>query len=269
MKTTELRNQNTMNFDKMSTAEMVAVMQAENENAVKAVGKASDKIAQAIDAVSEKMKNGGRLLYIGCGTSGRLGVLDASECPPTFGVSKDKVVGIIAGGDRALRTSVERTEDDEKAGREDLSAHDITAQDVLVGISVAGDAAYVMGAVSLAKEVGALTVGVTSNFDSRLARETDIPIVTDTGAEVVAGSTRLKAGTAHKMVINMLSTCVMAKQGYVYENMMINLKPLNVKLTGRMIRIVCDITGVTPDVAERSLEENDWNIRNAVEKIKG
>lgn len=268
MKKTEYRNPNTMHMDMMTTSEMVAVMQQENENAAKAVAGAQACIAEAVEAIFHRMKTGGRLLYIGCGTSGRLGVLDASECPPTFGVSSEMVVGIIAGGERALRHSVEFAEDSALEGRKDVLNQHITAADTLVGISVAGDAAYVMGAIALAKEIGALTVGITSNMDSRLAKETDIPIVTDTGAEVIAGSTRLKAGTAHKMVLNMLSTCTMVKLGYVYENLMINLKPLNSKLIDRMERIVCDVTGVNQKWAEQKLKENDWNIRAAIEAIK-
>lgn len=268
MKKTEARNPRTTHFDEMSAKEMVAVMQAENERAVQAVGEACEAIARAVDGAAERVKRGGRLLYVGCGTSGRLGVMDASECPPTFGVSPETVVGIIAGGDHALRYSVEHVEDDEQAGRYDLSLKNVTENDTVIGISVAGDAAYVAGAIRLAKEKKALTVGITSNDDSILARETDVPIVTDTGAEVVAGSTRLKAGTAHKMVLNMISTSVMAKQGYVYENMMINLKPANVKLAERMKRIVSDMSGADGERAERALTDNGWDIRSAVEEIR-
>jgi N-acetylmuramic acid 6-phosphate etherase len=211
------------------------------------------------------MKKGGRLFYIGCGTSGRLGVLDASECPPTYGVSKDVVIGIIAGGDYALRNAIEKVEDNYENGQNDLKAFDITQNDSVVGISVAGGAQYVIGALEYAKDCGALTIALTSNPDSKIAKVSDIEIFTDTGAEVITGSTRMKAGSAHKMVLNMISTAVMVKEGHVYENMMINLKPSNIKLKNRMIGIVKDITGVDENEALLLLENNDFVIRKAIE----
>ncbi|MBQ9545385.1 MAG: N-acetylmuramic acid 6-phosphate etherase [Clostridia bacterium] len=261
---TEMRNPVTTHIDRMTCEEMVRVMQDENLNAAKAVGEVTDSVAEAIDKISERMKKGGRLFYVGCGTSGRLGVLDASECPPTYGVKPELVVGIIAGGDRALRVSVEGAEDDPEAGRRDLEAHSPGELDSVVGISVAGGAAYVLGAVELAKERGALTVALTGNADSRLANACDISIAPDTGAEVVTGSTRMKAGSAHKMILNMISTGVMIKLGNVYENYMINLRPTNKKLRERMIGIASNIAGISRGEAEKRLEAAGWSIPKAL-----
>ena len=263
---TEMRNPNTMHFDKMSAAEQVAAMCRENQNAVLAVEKAAPEIAKAVDMVAEAFRNGHRLFFIGAGTSGRLGVLDAAECPPTFGVPHGMVQGIIAGGKERMFTAGENAEDKEENGIEDVKNAGIAAGDVLVGVSVAGGAAYVVGALNTARELGAKTVALTSNFDTPIEKCADITIITDTGAEVITGSTRLKAGTSHKMVMNMLTTCAMAQTGKVYENMMINLKPSNIKLRGRVIRITRDILGGTEEEAIAALEANDWNIRRAVEK---
>lgn len=265
MLNTEKRNPKTTYIDRMDTAQMVQIMQQENKNAVNAIDAELGAIAAAVDAISERMKKGGRLFYIGCGTSGRLGVIDAAECPPTYGVSKDLVVGIIAGGDGALRSAVEGAEDSKEAGIRDISAHEITELDSLIGISAAGGAAYVMGAMEYAREKGALTVSLSNNADRPIETFADISIHPDTGAEVVTGSTRMKAGSTQKMVLNMISTAVMIKQGHVYENMMINLRPANIKLRDRMIRIVCEITKLPYEDAEKLLEKNDFVIRKAIE----
>ncbi len=265
---TEQRNSNTTHIDRMSTADMMRLMQEENLNAVKAIDSELDAIGRAVDAISERMNRGGRLFYIGCGTSGRLGVLDASECPPTFGVSPELVIGVIAGGDGALRRAVEGAEDSAEAGCADLAARELNENDAVVGISAAGGAAYVLGALSYAKEVGALTVALSCNEGCKIEQIADIGIHPDTGAEVVTGSTRMKAGSAHKMILNMISTGVMIRQGYVYENLMINLRPSNIKLRGRMIRIVSDILSVEEETAERLLEQNDFVIRKAIENAK-
>ncbi len=263
---TEMRNPLTMNFDKMSTEEMVSVMTLENANAVRAVEAASGSIAKAIDTVAEAFSNGNRLFFIGAGTSGRLGVLDASECPPTFGVSPDMVQGIIAGGKECMFRAAENAEDLSINGRDDVISYGIRAGDVLVGISVAGNAAYVREALRTAKELGAHTVALTCNDKAQISEFADISIVTNTGAEVLTGSTRLKAGTAHKMVLNMITTCAMTKIGNVYENLMINLRPTNDKLRDRTIRIVQEILGCERDEAIEKLENNEWNIRRAVSK---
>lgn len=265
---TEMRNPVTTHIDRMTCEEMVRVMQDENLNAAKAVGEVTDSVAEAIDKISERMKKGGRLFYVGCGTSGRLGVLDASECPPTYGVSKETVIGVIAGGDTALRNAVEGVEDDAEAGRRDLAAWELTENDSVMGISAAGGAQYVLGALAYAAERGALTIGLSSTEGSELLRRAEIAILTDTGAEVVTGSTRMKAGTAHKLVLNMLSTGVMVKCGYVYENMMINLRPSNKKLTLRMAGIVHEMTGAAEDEALSYLEQAGWDIRTAVKMIR-
>ena len=262
---TEMRKPHSMHIDRMDSAEILRVIQAENKQAVDAIDAELDAISAAVDAITERMKKGGRLFYVGCGTSGRLGVLDASECPPTYGVPGDRVMGIIAGGDRALRYAVEGAEDDETAGRADLAVYEITPEDSVVGISVAGGAAYVLGALRQGKACGALTIALTCNSPCPLEAVADIRIHPDTGAEVITGSTRMKAGSAHKMILNMLSTAVMVRLGYVYENLMINLKPSNDKLRRRMCRIVCDITGCGEGAAETLLEAADWDIRTAVE----
>lgn len=266
MLNTEKRNPNSTHIDKMNSLEMAKVIQAENLNAALAVEKALPQIAEVIDRISERINKGGRLFYIGCGTSGRLGILDASECPPTYGVSPDMVVGLISGGDKAIRNAVEGAEDNFEAGQRDLGAYNLTELDSVVGISVAGGAQYVLGALTTAKENGALTVGLTCNEGCKINEISDLYILTDTGAEVVTGSTRMKAGTAHKMVLNMISTAVMIKYGRVYENYMIYIKPVNVKLRDRMIRIVSEIANVSYDEAEKRLEANNWEIKDAVEK---
>ena len=261
---TEMRNPSTTHIDRMSTAEMVRIIQDENVNAAMSIEKALRSIERAIDAIAERMAKGGRLFYIGCGTSGRLGVLDASECPPTYGVPYNLVIGIIAGGDGALRKAVEGAEDSHEAGYGDISSYNITELDSIVGISVAGGAQYVLGAFAKAREVGALIISLSSNEDTPIERAADIGIITDTGAEVITGSTRMKAGSAHKMVLNMISTAVMVRLGHVYENMMINLRPSNVKLRDRMIRILREITELSYDRCEKLLDENEFSLHLAL-----
>ena len=263
---TEMRNPNTTNIDCMTTAEMLDCIQKENENAVLSVRKALGKIEIACDVIAKKLSQGGRLIYIGAGTSGRLGVLDATECPPTFGVPRDMVIGIIAGGEKCMFQAAEGEEDNYKSGIKDLKDKQLTNNDVVVGISAAGNAQYVIGALDYANELGCETIGITSNEDTLITKSAKISIITDTGAEVITGSTRMKAGTAQKIILNMLSTVAMIKLGNVYENMMINLRPTNDKLTLRMIRIVTEITGATEQEAKKLLEESDWNIKTAVQK---
>ena len=261
---TEMRNPKTTNIDKMSSEEMVRVMNDENYVAVKAVEAASADIAKAIDVIAAAMECGGRLFYIGAGTSGRLGVLDASECPPTFGVPYDLVSGIIAGGNECLIKASEGGEDKRENGIYDIESR-VRSGDVVVGISAAGGAAYVLGAIERAKELGCATVGITSNSDSALAKNVDICIFTDTGAEVITGSTRMKAGTAQKLVLNALSTGAMIKTGKVYQNLMINLRPTNEKLRKRVIGIVKEICKVDENRAIELLEATGWDIRRAVD----
>ena len=262
---TEKRNPKSQNIDKLTTIEMLDIINEENFNAVRAVEAEKENIALAVDAISKSLANGGRLFYIGAGTSGRLGVMDAAECPPTYGVSRDQVIGIIAGGDNCLRCAAEAQEDSREDGITDLKQYHICEKDVVVGISASGGAAYVVGALEYANQVGAVTVSLTSNYGSAMERIAEYSIVTDTGPEVVTGSTRMKCGNAQKMVLNMISTTAMVKTGKVYENMMINLKPTNQKLRARVIRIVCEILNCTPECAIAQLELHNWDIRSAVE----
>lgn len=261
---TEQRNENTRHIDTMSTMEMLTAIQRENERAAKSVGEAIENIAAAVDEIAARMKSGGRLFYAGCGTSGRLGVLDASEIPPTYGAEKTLVTGIIAGGDRALKEAIENAEDDEQSGKADLARYAITSADSVIGISAAGGAAYVAGALKYANEKGAYTVALTCNENTPIGKIARAEIITDTGAEAITGSTRMKAGTAHKLVLNMISTSVMVKLGYVKENLMINLRPTNAKLKRRMISIVAELAGVSSARAETLLEENGWQIQPAL-----
>ena len=265
---TEARNPYSMNMDKMSSEEMARLVIKANYEAVKAVEDAAESIAKAIDAIANSFENGGRLFYIGAGTSGRLGVLDAAECPPTFGVPYEQVQGIIAGGKERMFRAGENEEDKYEKGCEAIAEHGVTAKDVVVGISAAGNAAYVVGALEAAKALGALTVGISSNPDTKILNASDVQIFTDTGAEVLTGSTRLKAGTAQKIVLNTITTCAMTKTGKVYENMMINLSPSNEKLRKRVIRIVTEILSCDDEKAEKLLDENSWIIKNAVEAAK-
>jgi len=264
---TEMRNEKTMHIDKMATIDMVKIMNEENMNSVLAVEKALPDVAKAVDAISASMEKGGKLVYIGAGTSGRLGVIDASECPPTFGVPHDLVRGIIAGGKERMFVAGENEEDKYEKGIADVEGI-LNENDVLVGISAAGGAKYILGALDTAKAKGCTTVAVTSNAGSAITKVADIAICCDTGPEVVTGSTRLKAGNSQKFVLNMLSTCSMIKTGKVYENLMINLKPSNEKLRLRVIRITSQILEVEEDIAEKLLEKNDWDIRKTIESVK-
>jgi len=261
---TEMRNPKTTHIDKMSALEIASVMNEENAIAVQAVNAELPQIAKAIERIAQALQCGGRLFYVGAGTSGRLGIIDASECPPTFGVSRDTVIGIMAGGLPALVNASENREDDPEASVAELRQYGLNEKDVVVGISAAGGAAYVCNAIRYAKSLGCTTVGITSNKGTLLEQEAEIPISPDTGPEVITGSTRLKAGTAQKLILNMLSTGAMIQSGYVYENLMINLKPTNSKLKDRVIRIVSEITGENMESAQARLEANGWSIKEAI-----
>lgn len=262
---TEMRNEASRHIDRMDTLSMLALMNEENMNACRAVEAATADIAKVCDITAQRLANGGRLFYIGAGTSGRLGVMDAAECPPTFGVSRDQVVGIIAGGEKCMVQAAEAEEDHALCGENDLKKHALCAKDVVIGISASGGAAYVVGALEYANRVGAVSVSLSGNKGTPIEKTAQLSIVADTGAEVITGSTRMKSGTAQKLILNMISTSVMIKTGKVYENMMINLKPSNRKLRARMIRIVCEIKGCEEAQAEALLEKHGWNIRKAVE----
>lgn len=265
---TEKRNPASMHLDQMPTEEMARLVIMANYEAVKAAELASESIAAAVDTIAIAFDRGNRLFYVGAGTSGRLGIIDAAECPPTFGVPHGQVVGIMAGGHERVFTAGENIEDNYEGGALAIKEHGVSCGDVVVGISAAGNAAYVVGALESAKQLGCVTVGLCNNPDTAVLRVADIPILIDTGAEVLTGSTRLKAGTAQKIVLNTLTTCAMAKTGKVYENMMINLAPSNEKLKKRVVRIVTEILSCDEEKAVKLLDENDWIIRKAVEKAK-
>ena len=238
-------------------------MNAADAEAPGAVAKVIPEIARAVDAIAARLENGGRFFYIGAGTSGRLGVLDASECPPTFNVPPSLVQGIIAGGDRALRTSAEKAEDDPEHGKADLRAHNFQASDALVGIAASGRTPYVLGAIEYARSLGALTIGLSCAPGSDLSQAAEIPITPAPGPEIITGSTRLRAGTATKLVLNMISTGVMVRLGYVYGNLMVNVQPTNDKLIDRGRRIVSELTGLS--YAESAiLLDNAGAVRTAV-----
>jgi N-acetylmuramic acid 6-phosphate etherase len=213
-----------------------------------------DQIALAVDEIAARLEAGGHLFYTGAGTSGRLGVLDASECPPTFNTPPDMVQGLIAGGDRALRHPIERAEDDPEQGKQDLMAHGFSVGDALVGIAASGRTPYVLGAIAYARELGALTIGLSCTTDSQLANAAEIAITPVPGPEVITGSTRMRAGTATKMVLNMISAGVMIRLGYVYGNLMVNVQPTNEKLVDRARRIIASIAGVSYDEASALLD---------------
>lgn len=263
---TEMRNPNTYQIGKMSTYDMLKIINDENNNVISAIDKALPEIEKVCDAAAQVIKNGGRVFYIGSGTSGRLAVCDAAECPPTFGVPYDLFNGIIAGGEKCMFRAAENAEDNPDLSVKDLKERNFGSNDILIGISASGSAAYVISAIEYAKSIGAKAVSITNNPDTELGKAADIDICADTGPEVITGSTRMKAGTAQKIILNMISTAAMVKCGCVYENMMINLKPTNKKLRKRMIGIVIEILGCTEEEAESLLEKNDWNIRSAVEE---
>ncbi len=266
MLNTEKRNPNTYNIGSMSSYEIIKIINSENANVISAIDEALPEIEKACDAAAEVIQNGGKVFYIGSGTSGRLAVCDAAECPPTFGVPYDMFNGIIAGGEKCMFKAAENAEDNAEMAVNDLKEHRLSDKDILIGISASGSAAYVISAIEYAKNIGAKTVSIVNNRGTRLGNAADINICADTGPEVITGSTRMKAGTAQKIILNMISTTAMVKCGYVYENLMINLKPTNNKLRRRMVGIVTEILGCTDEKAEKLLEENGWNIRLAVEK---
>jgi N-acetylmuramic acid 6-phosphate etherase len=251
---TEARNPATSNLDELATSDLVQALHKADLEAVEAVGREQAHIAAAIDAIVARLEQGGRLFYLGAGTSGRLGVLDASECPPTYNTPQEMVQGLIAGGDTALRHSVERAEDDEDQGRLDLEEHGFSAHDALVGIAASGRTPYVLGGIAYARSLGALTVGLSCVPGSKLAQASEIEITPATGAEVVTGSTRMKAGTATKLVLNMLSTGSLVRLGYVFGNLMVNVQPTNDKLRDRAARIVSALTDLDIDAAANLLE---------------
>lgn len=263
---TEYRNENTKDIDIISTAEMVKKMNEEDKIVALAVEEELENIAKAIDLIAKQFLAGGRLFYFGAGTSGRLGILDASECPPTFSTEPEMVQGIIAGGDIAFKTAVEGAEDDFEAGIEDAKV--LTKDDVAVVISASGNPKYLLGVLAQAEKTGTKTIGITCNSQGKIAEEAGIVICPEVGPEVIAGSSRLKAGTAQKMILNMLSTGSMIKIGKTYENFMIDLKASNEKLKDRAIKIVSQIAEVNSVEALAMLMKSSWEIKVAIVALK-
>lgn len=261
---TEQRNPASVDIDALPTARILEIINGEDRKVADAVAREIPRIAEAVDAIVKAFTVGGRLFYTGAGTSGRLGVLDASECPPTFNVPSEMVQGLIAGGERALTRSVEGAEDDPAEGARDLGEHGFSAHDVLTGIAASGRTPYVLGAVEAARKMGAVTIGISCTPNSELSRSVDIPIEPLPGPEILTGSTRLKAGTATKLVLNMLTTASMIRLGYVYGNLMVNVQPSNVKLLDRARRIVADAGQVDAARAAALLESAGGRVRTAI-----
>ena len=264
---TEQVNQETRNIDECTTEQILNLINTEDSKVPDAVRKEIPSITKAVDIIYESLSNGGRMIYLGAGTSGRLGVLDASECPPTYGTDPEMIQGYIAGGDSALRTAVEGYEDSEEEGRKQVRECRVTNKDVIIGITASGGAPYVCGALKQAREDGAATVGIVNNHDTILKQLCDICIAVVVGPEVIIGSTRMKAGTAQKLVLNMLTTTVMIKLGKVYGNMMVDLKASNNKLNERAVRIIRKVTGTSEETAVKYLNEADKNTKLAIMMI--
>ena len=264
---TEQENPRSKNLSSQATAEIVALMNEEDATVAAAVKCVLADVVKAVDEIVARLAKGGRLFYTGTGTSGRLGVLDASECPPTFGVSPELVQGVIAGGYDACYRAVEASEDNADAGAADLQARGFAAGDVLVGIAASGRTPYTVGAVKFAREIGAFTVGLTCVPGSPITEAAELSIVPVVGPEVVTGSSRLMAGTAQKMVLNMISTATLVRLGYVSGNRMSNLQPRNVKLRERAVRIVMAESGVDQQTARSALESSNWIIQSALKNL--
>src|SRR5713226_4410619 len=265
---TEQRNPASKNLDRMTAQEIVRLMNREDRKVAVAVGRESAAIARAVDAIVDGIRKGGRLIYVGAGSSGRMGVLDAAECPPTFGTSPKLVVALIAGGRRAITRAVEGAEDSERNGERDLRAKKLMRKDVVVGIAASGTTPYVVGALKYARRLGAVTVAVTSNLRMPVGRLAKIVIAPEVGPEVLTGSTRLKAGTSQKMVLNMLSTAVMARLGHVYENLMIDMMLTNEKLAERALRILAEVSGKRVSAAEHALRAAGHDLRVGLVMLK-
>ncbi|QNG59229.1 N-acetylmuramic acid 6-phosphate etherase [Bacillus sp. PAMC26568] len=266
--TTELRNEQTMNIDNANTLEILSMMNNEDLKVAVAVQEVLPEIKAAVECAVESLKKGGRLIYIGAGTSGRLGVLDAVECPPTFSTSPETVIGIIAGGEKAFVRAVEGAEDKEESGAEDLKNINLSADDMVVGIAASGRTPYVIGALRYAKEKGAKAIALSCNKNARISEAADIGIEVVVGPEVVTGSTRMKAATAHKMVLNMISTATMIRIGKVYENLMVDVNVSNYKLKERAVSIIQTVTGAEYELAKETLEKARLKVKPAIVMIK-
>ncbi|WP_433716077.1 N-acetylmuramic acid 6-phosphate etherase [Nocardia sp. CA-084685] len=262
--TTEASNPRTTTLDSMPIAELLRTMNAADAGVASVVAQAIPQIAQAVELIVAARRRGGRLIYLGAGTSGRLGVLDAAECPPTFGTAPGEVLGIIAGGPQALLRAVEGAEDDPVLAAADLSAIALTSDDVVVGLAASGRTPYVIGALRYGRSIGAATVAISCNRNAQASSCADVGIEIDTGPEVLTGSTRLKAGTAQKMVCNMLSTAAMVRSGKVYRNLMVDVQPTNAKLVDRARRIVAEATGTDSATAAALLDAADGQVKTAI-----
>lgn len=262
--TTEQVNAKSRNIDLCSTREIVEIINSEDKLVAEAVADEIDRIAAAVDVIVEHIKEGGRLFYVGAGTSGRIGILDASECPPTFGTNPEMVQGIIAGGEIAVLCSVEGVEDNEQMGGEVISQREICRKDVLIGITASGRTPFVLGAIRKAREAGIFTIGISNNTNSIIKEESDIAITPLVGPEVIMGSTRMKAGTSQKLVLNMITTSVMIKLGKVYGNLMVDLQPVNVKLVDRARRILMHALSIDQSEAGTLLESSGFNPKAAI-----
>lgn len=262
--TTERRNPRTMQLDTMSELEIVTVMNEEDARVPLAIAKKLPQIAQAAHWAAEAFAQGGRLFYMGAGTSGRLGVLDAAECPPTFGVDPGMVVGLIAGGEKAFIKAVEGAEDDRALGQSDLEAHNLTAKDVVIGIAASGRTPYVLGGLAYARSVGCRTAAIACNPGSAVGKAADLAIEVEVGPEVLTGSTRLKSGTAQKLILNMISTASMVRAGKAYQNLMVDVMQTNEKLHVRAENIVIDATGVERAEARRAIDAAGGSVKCAI-----
>ncbi|HBL6685213.1 TPA: N-acetylmuramic acid 6-phosphate etherase [Clostridioides difficile] len=265
---TEGRNKNTLQIDKEDTLGIIELINNEDKTVAYAVEEQKESIAKAVNIIVDRMKQGGRLFYIGAGTSGRIGILDATECPPTYGVDFELVQAIIAGGNQAIFKAIEGAEDDKELGKQDIIDRGVTSKDVICGIVASGRTPYVIGAMEYAKELGCAVLSITMNPNSEMSKKADLPINIIVGAEVIMGSTRMKSGTAQKMVCNMLTTASMVKMGKVYSNLMVDVKTSNEKLVERAKRIIMIATNVKYDVAEKFLEEADNSVKLAIFMIK-
>lgn len=266
--TTEKRNSATMHIDNMSTLDMVKTINKEDQKVAEAVGTQEEQIAQTIDMASKKYHDGGRLIYIGAGTSGRLGILDAVELVPTYGISPDRAIGLIAGGKTAMYLAVEGAEDSESLAAEDLGKLNLTSKDVVLGLAASGRTPYVIGGLDYAQKIGAGTISIACVNNSLIGKHAEIAIEAVVGPEVITGSTRMKAGTAQKMILNTISTGVMIKQGKVYQNVMIDVLPTNKKLVNRAIRIITSVTNVSIEQAKDVLLKADKNVGLAIVMAK-
>lgn len=269
LQVTEQQNSASRQLDELPTNDILQLMNEEDRRVPEAIGKALPEISAAVEVLVESWKSGGRWIYVGAGTSGRIAALDAAECPPTFGILPDRVRALIAGGDEAVMQAIEGAEDDRGAAARDLDALDLSPRDSVVGLAASGRTPYVVSAIQHASEMGCSTVGISNNPGSELSEAAQLSIEVITGPEVLTGSTRLKAGTSQKLVLNMLSTAAFTRLGKVYENFMVDVQATNEKLTGRARRIVCDIAGVSGDEADRLLRLSDGSVKLAVVMAKG